>query len=60
MSPVSGEVVESNSALEEKPGLINQSPEDEAWIVKVKLGDGGETDVHGLMDDAAYKTFTEE
>ncbi|KAI5807001.1 glycine cleavage H-protein-domain-containing protein [Geopyxis carbonaria] len=60
MAPVSGEVVESNSALEDKPGLINKSPEDEAWIVKVQLAEGGEAAVSELMDDAAYKTFTEE
>ena len=36
-SPVSGEIVEINSLLEDKPELINQSALEEGWIVKIKL-----------------------
>merc|ERR1719266_629170 len=34
--PVSGEVVEVNSALSDNPGLINESAEGEGWFVKIK------------------------
>ena len=43
-SPVSGEVVESNQALADKPELINESPYDEGWIMRVRLTDEGEID----------------
>lgn len=56
LSPVTGEVVEANQALADKPGLINQSPEDDAWVVKVQLSDKAELD--GLMDATAYDAFT--
>ena len=38
ISPVSGEVVEVNSALDDEPGLINKDAF-ENWIIKVKLSD---------------------
>lgn len=36
-SPVSGEVIEINEKLKENPSLINQSPEDEGWICKMRV-----------------------
>ena len=54
-SPVSGEVTETNSALEENPGSVNEAAEDGGWFAKVKIADKGEVD--GLMDAAAYKEF---
>lgn len=36
-SPVSGEIVEINAQLKENIDLINQSPETEGWIYKIKL-----------------------
>ncbi len=50
-SPVSGTVVEVNSALEDTPELINQDAYAN-WIVKVKLSDTAELD--SLMDAKAY------
>lgn len=38
-SPVSGEVVEVNSALEDEPGLVNRDPYGEGWMVVVRLTD---------------------
>jgi glycine cleavage system H protein len=58
-TPFAGKVVEANSVLEEKPGLLNQDPEGEAWIAKLEV-DGAEEEFAKLMDSAAYKTFTEE
>lgn len=51
-APVSGTVVEVNSALDDSPELINQDAYAN-WIVKVKLSDPTELD--GLMDAEAYE-----
>jgi len=54
-SPVSGEVTETNAALVDSPGSVNEAPEGTGWFAKVKIADRSELD--GLMDDAAYKSF---
>ncbi|MCM1490546.1 MAG: glycine cleavage system protein GcvH [Muribaculum sp.] len=56
-SPVSGEVVEINEALEDEPGLINQDAFGN-WIMKVKVSDASELD--SLLDAEAYKNICEE
>ena len=43
-SPVSGEVIEANGALADKPELVNDSPYGEAWMLKVRLSDLTELD----------------
>ncbi|KAI8847222.1 glycine cleavage system component H [Chytridium lagenaria] len=57
-APVSGEIIESNNALADEPSLINSSPYDKAWIVKIKLSSPEEVDA--LMDESAYAKHTEE
>ncbi len=57
ISPVSGEVVEVNEALEDEPGLINQDAFG-AWIMKVRVADTAEIDA--LLDAAAYAKICEE
>ncbi len=52
-APLSGEVVEVNGALSDKPETINEDPYGEGWLVKVKLSDPSETEA--LMDAAAYE-----
>ncbi len=52
-APLSGEVVEVNDALADKPETINEDPYGEGWLVKVKLSDTSETE--SLMDAAAYE-----
>ena len=52
IAPVSGEIVEVNTSLADKPETINDDPYGEGWLVKVKLSDPGETDQ--LLDVAAY------
>jgi glycine cleavage system H protein len=52
IAPMSGEIVEVNTALAEKPETINEDPYGEGWLVRVKLSDPGEKD--NLMDAAAY------
>lgn len=54
-APVSGEVVETNSGLEDEPSLVNTDPEHEGWFFKLRLGDAAE--LQGLMDSAAYEAF---
>ena len=51
-SPVSGEVIAVNGALEDAPDLVNTSPYDDGWIMEVKPDNAGELD--DLMDRAAY------
>ena len=52
ISPVSGEVVEVNAALEDEPELINKDAF-ENWIIKVELSDKSE--LEALMDATAYE-----
>jgi glycine cleavage system H protein len=54
-APISGEVMESNEALEEDPALVNTSPEEAGWFFKMTIGDKSE--LEGLMDAKAYKSF---
>ena len=55
--PVSGEVIAFNPALDENEGddltLINSSPYDEGWIVKIKLSDASE--LESLLSAEAYQ-----
>lgn len=51
--PISGEIVEFNEELESSPELVNESPYDNAWMIKVKISDMA--DIDALMDADAYK-----
>jgi glycine cleavage system H protein len=44
IAPLSGEIVEVNTALGDSPETINEDPYGEGWLVKVKLSDPSETD----------------
>ncbi len=50
--PLDGEVLEVNPALEDAPELINSSPFDQGWMIRVKLSDPAQLD--DLMSAAAY------
>ncbi len=39
IAPVSGELIASNPALEQRPELVNESPYDEGWIARVRIAD---------------------
>ncbi len=54
-APVSGEVVEVNSDLENSPELINQDPYDKGWIVKIKTS----APVEGLLSPDEYAKLAE-
>lgn len=53
VAPLSGEVVEVNEVLADKPETINEDSYGDGWIVKVKLADPSETE--SLMDAATYE-----
>jgi glycine cleavage system H protein len=54
-APVSGTVVEVNSALTDSPGLVNEDPSGKGWFLKIKLSDAAELD--SLMDEDVYREF---
>jgi len=54
-APVSGEVVEVNSALTDAPATVNEDAMGKGWFAKVKLANKSE--LGALMDEAAYKTY---
>ena len=56
-APVSGEVIEANSALEEDPALVNRAAESEGWFFKLRLSDP--TEAESLMDEASYQAHLE-
>jgi len=58
ISPVSGEVIEVNEALEDAPETINKSAFEEGWIVKIKLSDPTELDA--LLKADEYTKLIEE
>ncbi|CAO1663978.1 MULTISPECIES: glycine cleavage system protein GcvH [Salinicola] len=51
-SPLAGEIVEVNEALEDSPETVNDSPYGEGWILKLQLADQG--DLESLMSAEAY------
>jgi glycine cleavage system H protein len=56
-SPVAGEVVEVNMALQDDPALVNSDPYGAGWMVRLKIDD---TDsVAELLDAEAYRTLVE-
>jgi len=57
-APVSGTVVEGNTALPDKPETVNSDPTGAGWFFKVRLANPKELD--GLMDQAAYDKFVAE
>ncbi len=56
-TPVAGEVVEINGALNDKPELVNSDPLGDGWFLKIKVADAGA--VAKLMDENAYKEYVE-
>ena len=51
--PVTGEVVEINSALEEKPELINEDAYGEGWIIKINITDASQ--IEELLSASDYE-----
>ena len=57
-APLSGEVLEVNESLSDKPEQINEDPYDAGWLVRVKLSDPSE--IESLLDAAAYRKLLED
>jgi glycine cleavage system H protein len=51
--PISGEIIEINETLADQPELINSSPFDDGWILKLKLSNPSELDE--LLNVEEYK-----
>lgn len=56
-SPVSGEVTAVNDDVKNAPELLNDSPHEKGWLIRVKPDDPAELD--GLLDAAGYAALTE-
>ena len=57
-APVSGEIVEVNSALEDAPEKLNESPYEEGWLFKLRFSDESETE--NLLSAEDYDKSTQE
>ena len=53
--PVSGEILEMNSALEESPDVVNKDPYGKGWMVKIKISNPSE--VNDLLSPEKYKAL---
>ena len=56
-TPISGEIVAVNEALQEAPELVNEDPHGKGWLIKVKPSDPSELEAMMSSDD--YAQFTE-
>ena len=50
--PLSGKIIELNEALDGNPELVNDSPYDEGWIIKVEISNMDE--ISQLLDSKSY------
>ena len=56
-TPISGEVIEVNDALEENPELVNSSPYEEGWFFKLKVSDENLGSIDSLMTAEEYSSM---
>tara|TARA_B100001750_G_scaffold218846_1_gene205313 strand:+ start:1772 stop:2149 length:378 start_codon:yes stop_codon:yes gene_type:complete len=57
-SPVSGKIGEVNNMVINNPSIINSSPEDEGWFIK--MGITNKSELEDLMDETSYMKFLKE
>ena len=57
-APVTGEVAEVNEALTDAPELVNSSPYDEGWMIRIKVEQ--RTEVDALLTASEYEDFVAE
>ncbi|KAF9175280.1 hypothetical protein BGX21_011017 [Mortierella sp. AD011] len=57
-APLSGKVIEVNSALSDSPELINDSPEVDGWLCKIQIADVEQFD--GLLTEKEYQAYVEQ
>ena len=53
IAPLSGEVLAVNEQVVDAPETVNEDPYGNGWLIRIRLGDPGETD--GLLDVEAYR-----
>jgi glycine cleavage system H protein len=53
-SPVAGEIVEINNAIDSDPGIINRDPYGEGWMIKLRVANP--TELKGLLSPKAYRS----
>ena len=53
--PLSGEIIEFNTALEDEPEKVNTDPYGEGWMIKIKISDPSQVD--NLLTAEAYKAL---
>jgi glycine cleavage system H protein len=58
--PISGEILEVNSSIEKSPGLVNESPFEDGWFIKIKISSEGQADLKTLLDEKAYTKLKED
>jgi glycine cleavage system H protein len=56
-TPISGEVIEVNEALEESPELVNTSPYEDGWFFKLKVSDENLGSIDSLMTAEEYSSM---
>ena len=56
-TPLSGEVIEVNEALEESPELVNTSPYEDGWFFKLKVSDENLGSIDSLMTAEEYSSM---
>ena len=56
-TPMSGEVIEVNEALEENPELVNTSPYEDGWFFKLKVSDENLVSIDSLMTAEEYSSM---
>ncbi len=54
-APVSGTVVDANTALNDEPGILNSDPHGSGWLIKISLADAAELD--NLLSASAYEEY---
>lgn len=57
-APISGEVIEENNAAIDSPEMVNSSPFNDAWLIKVRIEDTSQFD--NLLDAEAYEKLVAE
>jgi len=57
-APVSGAIVEVNTALESTPEQLNQDPYGDGWMFVIEMSDAAQVD--SLLDASAYRRLVEE
>lgn len=52
-SPIAGEVIEVNERLSNDPGVVNQEPYGDGWLIRLRLDDESDLDV--MLDAESYE-----